>query len=113
MRRNIIDIIVLETSFLILSLSSAFAKAAATCQLYNFEFARYVALSIGLLAVYALLWQQILKRFTLTVAFSNRVIYYFWILLWSVLFFKETVTAFNILGLALICFGIIKVAQND
>ena len=111
-RKQFCEYLLLEMSFLVFSFSAVFAKKASAYELFTIEFASYFMFFGVVMAVYAVLWQQVLKRFSLTTAYSNRVSMYFWILIWSVIFFKEVVTLFNIAGLMIICAGIIMVSRN-
>lgn len=113
MSKNILTFILLQATFLLFSLSAIFLKKAAGYEVPSRGFVLFVSLGLMIMAVYALLWQQVLKKFSLTVAFSNKVVIYFWMLLWSVIFFKETVTIWNVIGLCVISTGVIMVSQNN
>ena len=65
----------------------------------------YILLDFILLAVYALLWQQGLKRFDLNVAYANRSVAIIWSMVWSALIFREGITVANIIGTAIIIIG--------
>ena len=58
-----------------------------------------------LLAIYALLWQQALKRFDPNVAYANRSVVIIWSMVWSALIFQERITVANIIGTAIIITG--------
>ena len=73
----------------------------------------FIAGEFVLLAVYALMWQQALKRFPLIVAMSSKGITVIYGLLWSVLLFKEHITINNIIGAAMVILGIGLVSSND
>ena len=47
---------------------------------------------IGVLGIYALCWQQVIKRVELSVAYANRAMALLWSLLWAVLLFGEQIT---------------------
>ena len=100
-------------SFLLFSFSMVFAKAASNCEKLDFSSISFILLSILFLGWYAILWQMVLKRSSLTVAYSNKAVVYLWMLLWSFLFFKEGVTLFNILGVMIITAGVIKMVSDD
>ena len=70
-------------------------------------------LEIVILGVYALLWQQIIKRFDLSVAYANRSIALLWSMLWAVVFFHETVTIQNAIGAAVVIAGTIVVNTDE
>ena len=59
-----------------------------------------------ILFVYAILWQQILKRTSLVVAYACRGIGIIYAILWGVLFFKEEITWKMIAGAVLVLIGV-------
>lgn len=63
--------------------------------------------------VYALVWQQILKRMPLTVAYANRPVSLIWGMLWGSLIFQERITWNMILGAGVIFAGICLVVTAD
>lgn len=64
------------------------------------------------LVVYAFFWQKILKRTDLSVAYANKAVGLLWTLLWSAVIFREQITWQNVLGLLVICAGVIMVTEN-
>ena len=62
-------------------------------------------IEILILGVYAILWQQIIKRFDLSVAYANRSIALLWSMIWAVLLFHETVTVKNLIGVVIVIAG--------
>jgi len=107
------NILLLETGFFVLSLASFFSKAASSQPMTTLFKSPYLFLSLAAMGFYALIWQQVLKRFSLTVAYSNRGIVYLWIVVWAAVFFKESISVFNVIGLAVIVAGIALVSSND
>jgi len=65
----------------------------------------FTGLEFVCLAVYALLWQQAIKRFELSVAYANRAMVLLWSMLWAALVFHETITVQNLLGVLLVIAG--------
>ncbi len=61
---------------------------------------------IACLGFYAIFWQQIIKRFDLSIAYANRAFAIFWTFLWSILFFHEQVRPANIIGILIVFLGI-------
>ncbi len=84
--------------------SSIFAKLASGQEEIR-GLLLYTGLEFVCLAVYALLWQQALKRFELSVAYANRAMVLLWTMLWAALVFHETVTVQNLLGVLLVIAG--------
>ena len=70
-------------------------------------------LLLVIMAVYAVLWQQILKKLPLNVAYANKAVTVIWGLIWGMIIFKEQITLNNILGAALIILGIYVVVKAD
>ena len=61
---------------------------------------------IACLGFYAIFWQQIIKRFDLSVAYANRAFAIFWTFLWSILLFHEQVRPANVIGIIIVFLGI-------
>ncbi len=72
----------------------------------------YFGLEFCILAVYAVIWQQVLKRFDLSFAMSNKGIVVLFSMIWSVLIFHEKITVNNVIGLLIIIVGIGLVSSD-
>lgn len=105
------DYLFLYSSFLIYSLVSVSAKTAAKQDQPGFTLL-YIGIEMTLLAVYALLWQQVLKRFSLVVAMSNKGITVIYTMIWSALLFGENISLGNIAGVIIIFIGIWVVSKD-
>ena len=57
------------------------------------------------LGIYALCWQQVIKRVELSVAYANRAMALLWSLLWAVLLFGEQITVKKLIGVGLVLAG--------
>lgn len=110
---TIADIAFLQAIIVIYTTTGIFAKKASAYDVLSKEFILYYGLEIFILGIYAILWQQIIKKFQLTVAYVNRAVALLWSLLWSVIFFKETITLNNIVGAVIIIIGIAVVNSDD
>lgn len=71
-----------------------------------------VIFMISALTVYAVLWQRILKTIELSTAYLNKGMQLLWAMLWSSIYFQETVTVNNIIGVLLIIIGIWSVNRK-
>ena len=69
-------------------------------------------LEVVCLGVYAIIWQQVLKDFSLVTAMASKGVVVIINLIWSVLLFGETVTLYNIIGAVIIIFGIWMVSSD-
>ena len=66
-----------------------------------------------IMAVYAVIWQQILRRLPLTTAYANKPAGLVWSMLWGRFLFHETITWKMIAAAAVICLGIYFVVTSD
>ena len=111
MKNGILNIFFLHTVLLIYSMISVLSKTASSQQGMDFLFI-YSGVLICLV-IYALLWQLVLKKFSLTTAFANKAVVVFWGILWGKLFFGEEITWQKIFGAAVIIGGIILVVSDN
>lgn len=106
-------VILLQLAVCIYTLSGIAAKMASG---YEFLSAGFVVCYTGeilALGMYAVLWQQIIKRIDISIAYANRAIAVFWSMLWAWLIFHEEITLQNIAGIGLIILGIWVVNSGD
>ena len=99
-------LLVLHGGMVISSLSVVFAKLAAQQEPLSTPFLFFYALDLGAMFVYAIIWQQVLRRMPLSVAYANRPVSLVWAMIWGTLIFQETVTWNMILGGLVIFAGI-------
>ncbi len=62
-------------------------------------------LEVFVLGVYAVLWQQLIGRFQLSIAYANKAMTLLWSLMWSIILFHEDVTAFKVIGVLMVMAG--------
>jgi len=99
-------------AFFIFSFAGVFAKLAATSESIK-AFVMIVGFQIIILGIYALLWQQILKKFNLITVMSCRGVLVILSLIWATVIFNEAVTIFNIIGSIVIFVGIYIVSSEE
>ncbi len=113
------DFLMLQVVFLIYSFTSLTQKLASSFlpkdagtteelvwQLFNWKLILSAGLVVLLLGVYALLWQQVIKRFELSVAYANKAITLLWALVWGIFIFHEEITPGKVIGILLVMAGI-------
>lgn len=105
--------ILLHLMLMLYSMSGIFSKLAAGISFFSFRFFLCYAAMIGLLGVYAIGWQQIIKHLPLTVAFANKAVTVIWGLIWGACFFHESVTVGKMTGILLVIIGITIYAQDS
>ncbi len=111
-RYTIKDYLFLYAAFAIFSLNSIMSKLASGYPLLSLPFLFFYGASIGILLVYAVIWQKVLKRFELTVAYSNKPVVTLLEMVWGVVLFRDPLTWNMFLGAAIILLGIWLVAVS-
>ena len=100
------DILMLQAVFMIYSISSVVSKFASGKEVFSFEFILFYGLDVIVLGIYALLWQQVIKKFELSIAYANKAITLLWALVWGIGIFHEQITAGKVIGILLVMAGI-------
>ncbi len=104
--------ILLHVIILIYSLGSICSKMAASKDFLSIEWIGFYALVILSLGIYALLWQQILKKVPLNTAYASKSVTLIWGSLWGILIFHETIGWNNIVGGAIVLVGVILMVTD-
>ena len=104
---------ILHLLLILYSFVSVCSKLAAQQPMGSLYFFLIYGVSILLLGIYAVVWQQIIKYLPLTTAFANKAITVCWGIVWGVLLFHESVTLGKITGALLIVFGVVLFAFSD
>lgn len=68
---------------------------------------------IAILGLYAIGWQQAIKRMPLTSAYANRAITVVWGVIWGIVVFHEGVSLLQLLGCAIVVAGVALFATAD
>ena len=105
-------LIVLHLALILSSLSGVCSKRAANQPFLSWKFCLYFGLVLVIMFAYAIIWQQILKRMPLTVAYANRPVTLVWGIIWGAWIFKEQITWNMLLGAAVIFLGIYLVVSE-
>lgn len=91
--------------FLIYSCANIFMKLSSVED--GIAMLVYLGCAIGILGIYACLWQQVLKHIPLTTAFMFKSVTVIYGMLFAHVLFKEEITVNNLVGASLIVTGII------
>lgn len=97
---------VLVGANLIYSFTSFFTKTASSYKFLSPKYNLCIFAAITIMFIYALLWQQIIKKIPISDAYMFKGLAVIFTLCISVLFFNETISLTNIIGASLIVFGI-------
>ena len=101
------DILMLQIVFFIYSINSVVAKLASAQESFGIKFILLYGLEAAILGVYAILWQQIIKKFELSIAYANKAVVLIWAMIWGALLFEELITLPKMAGILLVILGII------
>ena len=93
--------------------TTVLSKRAAGETFLSLRFCLFFGGEFVLLGIYALGWQQILKRLPLTVAYTNKAVTLVWSLVFGVLLFHESVGVRQILGCVLAVAGVTLFVKAD
>ena len=99
--------ILLNLLFLLYSCVSVFSKIAADKVFFSLEWCLFYGIALFLMGVYALLWQQMLKKIPLNIAYANKSVTLIWAMIWGVVIFKEAISFMNIIGAVVVLTGVI------
>ena len=103
----------LHLLLMVYSMSGICSKEAAATTFLSPMFCVFYAGVILLLMLYAIGWQQIIKRLPLTTAFANKAVTVVWGMIWGVLLFHESVTISKIIGAVFVVSGVVLYAKSD
>ena len=107
------DICILQLVIAIYTLSTVCAKFASGQEFMSFQFILYYVIEMMILGVYAIIWQQLLKKFDVSIAYANKAMGLLWSIVWAILIFNDTITIKNVIGVIIVIIGTIIVNNED
>ena len=99
--------ILLHALIALMSAASICSKLAAGYSFPSKGFILFYGMSVFILFLYALGWQQILKHVELTAAYSARAGGVIWGLVWGIVIFHEKLTVLRVIGIILVFTGLV------
>ncbi len=103
----------LHIELILFSLGGICSKLAGQYDFLSFWFIFFYGLVILNLGVYAIVWQQIIKKLPLNTAYSNKAITIVWGILWGFIFFGEQIKCNMVIGAIIVIIGVIVVVRAD
>ncbi len=100
-----LQILLLQAVVLVYTTSGIFAKLASEKAFLSIGFILLYGAEIAVLGIYAVLWQQMIKRVDLSFAYANRAVAIAWSMLWAAVIFGETITVQNLIGVGIVLIG--------
>ncbi len=96
----------------IYSIVGVLTRYAAEYSFLSWNYIFYIVASVCVLAVYAVMWQQILKSIALSTAYMFRGISLIFTMFFANILFREQITLHNIIGACVIMIGIALYAKE-
>ena len=106
------QIISLLVVFLLYSFEPIAAKYTSQQELFSGTFWFGLCVIFGVLGLYAILWQQLLKHIPLSTAYMFRGSTLIYVLILSVILLGDSITVFNCIGALMIVTGIALYAKE-
>lgn len=110
--KKIFSLLLMQAGFFIYSLYSLIGKFASFYDFLSLKFCCLYFLLIFILFIYAIIWQQVLKAFELSIATANKAITIIWGIIWGCLFFNEDITPKKIISTLIIISGILVLSST-
>ena len=109
MKKNklgIVDLLQLQSAVVVYSLSTVAANLASKHEFLSWGYILYFGLEFVILAAYALIWQQMIKKFQLSIAYANKALTLMWSMVWNFIIFHNGITPFKVVGVVLVVIGV-------
>lgn len=107
------NIFFLHIVLVVFSLLGILSKIAANEPFLSIKFTLHYCIILAGLFIYALVWQQLLKKLPLVTAYANKAVTIIWGIIWGYLFFNEPITVNKIIGAGIIIIGVYLVVSAD
>ena len=107
MNKNTKTILALNVLLMFFSLGGIFSKLASKQPFLSLKFILCYGALLFIMFVYAIGWQQVIKRLPLTMAYANRAVTIVWGIIWGLLFFNENLNVGKIIGAVIVIAGVL------
>ncbi len=109
---KLLTVLGLQLSVLVYSSTCIFTKLASREPGLTLGFVVLYGIAIGIMFIYAVVWQQFLRRMPLSTAYANRSMSTVWTMLFGAFFFREEITLTMWIGAVVIIFGVYLVVTD-
>ncbi len=106
-------LIILHIILALFSVSGIFSKRAAAEDMLSLNWMINYGVVLFVLFVYAIAWQQIIKKMPIVTAYANKAVMVIWGIVWGYVFFNEAITVPKIIGAVIIIAGVYLVVTGD
>lgn len=112
-KTTLLDIVLLEVSVVVYSLSTVAANMASKQEFLSLKYILFFGLDFFILGVYAILWQQVIKKFQLSIAYANKASTLLWSMLWNFIIFSQGITPCKVAGVLLVMVGVVVMNMGE
>ena len=113
MNKNTKTILALNVLLMFFSLGGIFSKLASKQPFLSLKFILCYGALLFIMFVYAIGWQQVIKRLPLTMAYANRAVTIVWGIIWGLLFFNEKLNVGKIIGAVIVIAGVLLYVKES
>lgn len=110
---GIVDILQIQSAVVIYSLSTVAANLASKHAFLSFKYILFFGLEFVILGIYAIVWQQMIKKFQLSIAYANKALTLMWSMLWNFVIFSQGITPWKVVGVVLVVIGVMVMNFSD
>lgn len=110
---KLLNIIMLQFSVMVYSLSTVAGNMASKYEFLSLGYILFFGLEFLILGVYAILWQQIIKRFQLSIAYANKAMTLLWSMVWNLLIFSQGITPKKVVGVLIVMAGVVVMNMEE
>lgn len=104
--KKILWFFILQISILIYTTAGIASKLAALEPGFTIKLMLFYGLEIVILGIYAVMWQQVIARLDLSIAYANKGVSLIWSLIWAKALFNEEIKLQNLIGVIIVIIGI-------
>lgn len=106
------DFLMLHVLLAVYSMSGIASKYAAKQEFLSVTFCVLYGIVVLILFLYAIFWQQIIKKISLIMAYANKAVTVVWGIVWGALFFGEQISFGKIIGAVVTVAGVYIVISS-
>ena len=103
---GLIDLLQLQGAVIAYSLSTVVANIASGYKFLSLGYIGFYSLVVVILGIYAVIWQQMIKKFQLSIAYANKALTLLWAMVWNYVIFRQGITLWKVVGVIIVGIGV-------
>ena len=105
-------LILLHCVMALFAAGGIFSKLAAAEEMLSFNWIKYYAIVLFIMFVYAIAWQQIIKKMPIVTAYANKAVTVIWGIVFGYFIFNEDITIPKVVGALIIIVGVYLIVSD-